>query len=73
MVVRLLKPRKSIFNKPNVSKYATKTWVVTMLFALNWSGTTSVNFTLDKTIPAAWVAACLGAPIIMFAESNNSL
>ena len=69
----MLKPSKSIVNKPNDSKYAIEAWVVTMLYALNWSGTTSVNFSVDKTIRAAWIPACLGAPINLLAESNNSL
>ena len=69
----LLKTSNSIFNKPNDTKYTIETWVVSMLLALDWSGTTTVNFSLDNTMTAAWMPACLGAPINLLAESNNYL
>ena len=61
IIVKFLRAKKSIFNKPNGSKYSIVTPVIKKdVFKVK--GITSSRGTLDMTTPAAWVEICLFSP-----------
>ena len=73
----MVKPRKSIFNKPTDSTAFIAYWVVGIEFSSEFvvlmRGTLSVKGVSEITIPAAWVLACLTEPSIFIAVSITFL
>ena len=59
--VRVLSPRKSIFNSPSSSMVFIGNWVTRVSSFLD-NGTYSTRGLPEITTPAAWVEECLGIP-----------
>ncbi len=67
ITVRVLKPKKSIFKRPNSSSSIILNWVVITSLFLE-SGTYLVTSSFDIRTPAAWVEECRGSPSTFIAK-----
>ena len=72
ITVRVRKPKKSIFKRPNSSMVVIVNWV-TICPSLLCNGTYSTTGLSVITTPAAWVEAFLGIPSTCEARSISSL
>ncbi|OQA03329.1 MAG: hypothetical protein BWY68_00764 [bacterium ADurb.Bin400] len=75
IIVKFVKPRKSIFNKPKCSIGFIEYSVTTEMspLAASWRGRYSVNGSLEITTPAAWTDACRTTPSSLDAISMHCL
>ena len=71
IIVRFLRPKKSIFNNPSDSISSIEYWVIICPSLFLWRGTSSSRGSDAITTPAAWTPYVLLVPSILKAKSTH--